>query len=194
MAATTTTLTTIIYALTDPETDTVRAVGRTTQSLRHRLNNYLSKARTGQAGEIYDWIRDLIDADAKPGIIELDFDTEKAAIKHYGLDQLLNERDGGCSPPLRYIPTEDDLALLGTVSDGEAAEIIDVSPRTIERWRARYGIEAYGDYHAPIDWTPEMDALLGTDIDKAVAERLGLTKSSVFRRRHKLGIPAYNKR
>ncbi len=97
-------------------------------------------------------------------------------------------------------------ALLGKMSDGEAARRIGLTPLSIFRRRTKLGIPAY---KPPIPkprkklavrrakskpWTSAEVSLLGTDTDRAIGARLGLTREAVQRERRLRKIPAISDR
>ena len=82
-------------------------------------------------------------------------------------------------------------ALLGTVSDREAARLLGLKPRQVNARRRRcLGITRVSERTDPHAWTAADDALLGTMFDWKVAERLGITTAMVFNRRRVLGVAA----
>jgi len=82
----------------------------------------------------------------------------------------------------RYTPEED--ALLGTMSDREAAKLMGRSWIAVQGRRNKLKIPKFdAKLH---QWTADEDALLGTMTDGALAARLGLTLSAVAHRRRRL--------
>jgi hypothetical protein len=79
---------------------------------------------------------------------------------------------------------EDD-ALLGAVSDQEAARRLGRSNSCVKARRVRLGIAS-----CCRRWTPAEDAGLGKVPDETLARRLGRTVEAVQTRREQLGIPA----
>ncbi len=110
------------------------------------------------------------------------------------------ERYGHAPRAPAWEPTEEDVALLGTMPDKLAAPLLGVSYDTVGARRRRLGIPPYRRPSAPkpdpnrprvkINWTPEDDALLGTMSDAEVGERLGRSEKAAFARRNRLGIHA----
>lgn len=92
-----------------------------------------------------------------------------------------------------YPWTPEELALLGTMSDQDVANKLDISYGTVQRKRKELGIPAMDSSRERIDWTEEKIALLGTAPDWVVAEKLGIHKLTVLHKRHELGIVAYGK-
>jgi hypothetical protein len=83
------------------------------------------------------------------------------------------------------------LALLGRVSDKEAARRAGVSLHAVKNERLRRGIAPCRNPRPVIVWTQEMLRRLGTDTDRAVAAAIGVDQRSVTRKRLLLKIPAF---
>jgi len=90
--------------------------------------------------------------------------------------------------------SEEQIALLGTMSDIEVSERLGISRVTVFNKRDELGIPA-GGMRGPKtrEWTEEQIALLGTMVDREVAERLGIKHALVLKKRTDLGIPIYDK-
>lgn len=85
--------------------------------------------------------------------------------------------------------TDDELALLGKVSDAEVAKQKRVSLDIARRARVRRGIPA----KVPVEWrrwTKEQIALLGTMPDASLGKMLGRSQPAVRKQRIRLGIAA----
>ncbi len=81
--------------------------------------------------------------------------------------------------------TDEQIAMLGTVSDAVVAERLGCSNTTVYKKRTELGI-------APVRhrWTAEEIALLGRISDFEVAKRVGLSAKTVNLKRRALGIAA----
>jgi len=91
--------------------------------------------------------------------------------------------------------TPEELALLGNVTDAEAADRIGLSRNAVGKHRRRRQIAPKHRHGpSPRPWTQEEDALLGTMSDQAVADRLGVSLGLVWKRRTELGIPTFSSR
>lgn len=136
-----------VYGLAESQHSPILYVGHTEgQSLPDRLQNHYLKASSGHPAAVHEWIRGLEVNGGLPIIVLLPFTTEQAAIDHFGLDNLLNERastNGGSGRPVkwRFTPEEDNL--LGTTPDREIARRLGCSPKTIARRRNKLGIPCY---------------------------------------------------
>ena len=67
----------------------------------------------------------------------------------------------------------------------EVTELIGLKADTIQKLRARHGVEARD---GRFRWTPELVARLGRERDEAIARDLGVTESAVGVKRRSLGI------
>ena len=86
--------------------------------------------------------------------------------------------------------TEDELALLGTATNGELARRIGRTEGAVTSKRSDLGIPHPNGWH----WTEEQLALLGTAPDEEVAARIGKTPGAVCARRCQRGIPTFRDR
>lgn len=100
-------------------------------------------------------------------------------------------------PPRPYLRRPDciqwrpaHLALLGKVSDHEAARRLRISLTTVRLKRVELGIQPFQERPETFEWTPEQIAKLGTVRDTDLAEEMGVTISVVWKKRTQLGIPA----
>lgn len=83
---------------------------------------------------------------------------------------------------------------LGQVPDAEIARQLNVSPKTIGRWRRAQKIPAYEGTGAKVKrWTSESEKLLGTMPDRKLAKKLGIPLGTVLSRRLTLRIAPYAK-
>lgn len=87
--------------------------------------------------------------------------------------------------------TQKELALLGTRSDYEIAELVGVAPGTVQFKRTLLGIPPFGRRPEKIVWTKQMLSLLGKVNDSEIAERFGVNPSSVKIKRDRLRIPPF---
>jgi excisionase family DNA binding protein len=100
---------------------------------------------------------------------------------------------GSWHPGKAWSQPED--ALLGTVSDSEAAARLGRSYNEVRWRRLKLGKGAPSNPMPPRHvFTPEEDALLGTMSDRALAKMLGHSRSIVIHRRKKLGISTFSVR
>jgi hypothetical protein len=90
-------------------------------------------------------------------------------------------------PEFRW--TAEDVALLGTMSDGELAASLQISAGTVSRERRRLRIPAYRFKSPDVEWTAEMLELLGRVPDAEVARRHGIPVKAVKGKRRQLDIP-----
>lgn len=60
-----------IYGLTDPDTNEVRYVGRTTTALSLRLAHHVASARGGSEQFVAMWVRSLLNVGKRPQIVSL---------------------------------------------------------------------------------------------------------------------------
>jgi len=81
--------------------------------------------------------------------------------------------------------TEDEIAVLGSVSDRQASRILGIGRLTIANKRDELGIE---EFDRSRQWTADEIALLGTMEDKEVAEILGIGSNAVLFKRKELEI------
>ena len=78
----------------------------------------------------------------------------------------------------------EDLKLLGTKPDGEAAQLLNRTPSAVRHRCHKLRISAYqSPFHC---WTPEEERLLGTMPDEEVVARTGHPLSGVIQRRRTL--------
>jgi hypothetical protein len=81
-----------------------------------------------------------------------------------------------------------DIALLGTMTDLEASQIIGVSHKAAASKRLRMNILPYTPQVPEIEWTDEMLETLGKLSDKAIARRFGISYVTVSVKRQALKI------
>lgn len=79
-----------IYVLKNPETDEIRYVGVTTQTLNQRLSQHINAAKTHEMRHVCHWINSLLKVGLRPKIEQIDEvsdsdweDYERYYIKHY---------------------------------------------------------------------------------------------------------------
>ena len=94
-------------------------------------------------------------------------------------------------PPRGHVWEPEEIALLGRMTDAQAAELIGIRAQTARRTRRILGIPAFVPPTPPVEWTAEIIALLGTDTDTHVAARLGVSTRCVQQKRSDLGIPPF---
>ncbi len=82
-----------------------------------------------------------------------------------------------------------EIALLGTMNDGEVAERLDLSPGTVRLKRLSLGISAFGGHRRSARvWTPDVIARLGKEPAAVIAQDLGISSARVHQKRNQLGI------
>jgi hypothetical protein len=87
--------------------------------------------------------------------------------------------------------TAEELAILGTMKDRDAAERMGRKPSAVAAMRERVGVAAYvkrASRGKPYTWTLAKDRLLGTMSDVDLARRLRCSPMTVFYRRRRLKI------
>lgn len=86
-----------------------------------------------------------------------------------------------------------DDAVLGTITDAEAAKLLGRKTNTVAQRRIRKNIPSFartnGGQRA---WTEEEISLLGTMSDSDLAKKIGRTDTAVASRRDSYGIPGYS--
>jgi len=94
-----------IYKLIDPISKKIRYIGKANDPKR-RLYEHIYEARKGFIGHKHNWIRKLLRKQLKPavGIVvkctkENWKEKEKLWINYYGLENLVNQKEGGIEPP-----------------------------------------------------------------------------------------------
>jgi hypothetical protein len=119
---------------------------------------------------------------------------ERVGVSH---DTVVDERRRRGIPPAvprrpRIEWTEEMMALLGTATDREVAEELDVNVHSVSRKRRILGIPAYCERPTrPGFWTPRRIELLGTAPDSVVARKLRIPLPRVANRRQILGIAPF---
>jgi hypothetical protein len=88
--------------------------------------------------------------------------------------------------PARHHWTDDEIALLGTQSDGALAKLLRLPTHVVSAQRRRLGIRRI----AP-RWAAAQIALLGTATDAEVGRKLGKTVGAVRTKRLQLRIPSF---
>jgi hypothetical protein len=104
----------------------------------------------------------------------------------------LSEESAGKAHEPKIVWTKARIALLGKLSDTEAARKLGLSRSTVRLKRRELRIPS--NETPPVRWTASMIALLGSLPDAEVARRLGLDDDAVSRKRWKLGIAPAGKR
>ena len=149
-----------IYALKDPRTDAVRYVGATQLPLFVRLGYHLNDICSDRKqSPRVQWLRELVDADLEPDIVELATlltgnsreagRLEQGWIEHFkekGCD-LLNVRrgGGGLSSAGRGGPSAWAICKFSKVPDRAIAEHEGVHVATVARWRKEQGYMSYSE-------------------------------------------------
>lgn len=83
--------------------------------------------------------------------------------------------------------TEEEISLLGTMSDIDLSKIIGMAPSGIHRKRRELGIPRYSPFN-----DPKNVALIGTMRDYDLAIQLGMSEAYVSNKRRELGLPTFN--
>lgn len=84
--------------------------------------------------------------------------------------------------------TEEEIALLGTLTDNQVARRIgDISYIAVQKKRRALGIPPAKPVHPP--WTSEQIAMLGVLSDAELAQRTGRSSKAISQKRNQLGIP-----
>jgi hypothetical protein len=165
-------------------------VGQTRQPLSRRLDAHRKNARRGNSAPLYEHLRDK-DVDLSDlSIQSVPFTSEKAAIRVYGLDRLLNELAGSDQQPWTghdWTPEEVDAL-------EDAASISDAARRTGASWSScRDAMLKLGLIEPAsrdrVDWSKWKNQL-GTVTDSELADRIptDITSDAVAKRRRELGI------
>jgi DNA-binding CsgD family transcriptional regulator len=84
---------------------------------------------------------------------------------------------------------QEDLALLGTMSDRAVAKELGISAGSVILKRQTLKIPPFKPPTRPLEWTEEMLALLGQVSDSQIAYLYGISEKTVGGKRMRLGIP-----
>jgi len=87
--------------------------------------------------------------------------------------------------------TEEQIELLGTMTDKTFADKYGLKEGTVLAKRHRMGIKAFGYKYKRLLWDDSQVSLLGTDTDKRIAKKLGVTLLTVRKQRRARGITPY---
>ena len=97
--------------------------------------------------------------------------------------------------------TKKEIALLGTMSDGDVALKIGQKKASVAWKRGKLKIPPFGEAYAnkrppkPLDsWTRKQISVLGTMTDARAARKLDLAHSTVHKKRVSLSIPPFGRR
>lgn len=129
-----------VYGLADPRDRRVFAVGETAASLDDRLKRYLTAAKKGRSGKIYDHLREIARDGFEPSIVRLPVETEADGFALFEPGQLKNEQPPGSGPAPSLEWTVGWVRPLGRVSDAVIAAMRGVSVSTVARVRRSMGI------------------------------------------------------
>lgn len=209
-------MTTKIYALTEPDGETIRYIGKTVSRLSSRLQSHLYRCRRNIDGSPKGlWIRSLIESGEKPRIKHIRtvsdqedwVDAEKQEIakhKDIGFD-LLNVSDGGNGSHQiknRIVLDKELLSILGVLPDSLVAQKLGVTRKAVTYHREKLGIPASFDRsrnkpppkmggHNKIQLSDHVKNMLGKAPDASVAKVAGCSKPAIRRARIELGIPSF---
>lgn len=91
--------------------------------------------------------------------------------------------------------SEDELKMLGVVTDGVIADKLGISPIAVGKKRRNMGIPACSTRGTKWgrEWSKNELKLLGKVPDKEVAEKLGISNATVSLKRRELGISKFSK-
>ncbi len=104
----------------------------------------------------------------------------------------VNRRKRGIKTPTIQYWTAEEEAIVGKVSDAEAARRLGRSEKAVHHHRMKLGLALF--HRKPRrDWTAAEDAMLGTDLDAVVAQQLKRPAGSVAARRRSKGIPVQSR-
>lgn len=209
-------MSTVLYALADPESGEIRYIGKTTSSLASRLQSHLYRARRGKDGSPKGkWIERLIEKGGRPAIFKVEEigDTEdwaqreRACIRRHrdsGFN-LLNVSDGGNGShkiDSRVELTEEVVSMLGVEADSVIAERLGVSRKAVTYHREKLAIPASHNRarntspppmggHNRLDLPKDIISQIGTMSDAKLAKAAGCSKTVIARRRRVMGIASY---
>jgi hypothetical protein len=165
-------------------------IGQTRQPLSRRLDAHKKNVRTGYTPPLYEHLRDE-DVDLERLSIQaLPFTDERAAIRVYGLDNLLNAIAGSdVKPWTGYAWSSDEVDVLE-----DAESISDAARRTDASWSScRDAMLKLGLIEPAsrdrVDWDRWKEEL-GTMPDGELADRIpaDITSDAVAKRRRELNI------
>jgi hypothetical protein len=86
--------------------------------------------------------------------------------------------------------TQEEIDLLGTMSDAKVAKIIGVSKSAVYSKRKELDVDKV---EFTREWTQEDIDLLGTMTDIEASKALGIPVPKIFQKRHELGIPRFER-
>ena len=93
-------------------------------------------------------------------------------------------------PPVPFEWTPESIALLGSDTDSQIADMLGISIYCVARKRSSLGIPSYVERNwKRIQWTKRMLAMLGKMQDSQVAAHLRIDANTVMRKRRSLNIP-----
>ena len=200
-----------IYGLVDPNTDAIMYIGQTSQDIKARLRDHISKARRHNgASDKNEWISTLLSEGKKPVIELLEKTTReiKSEREAYWLEKhketALNIAPAGAGGAYdhRILWTKELDAKLGVLSDAEIAEEIGCTRKAVSYRRIQLGIKASNNKRRmkpppnrggwnKIILTDETIAELGKCPDHVLAKVAGVDKTVIARARRKRGIKSY---
>lgn len=96
----------------------------------------------------------------------------------------------------RRIWSDEEIAMLGTMSDVDLAEKLGIPKANVTSRRHKLGIAPFNAHKSITTrpWTDKEIALLGAMPDASVAHMTNRALNSVQQMRHRMRIPAYNKK
>lgn len=189
----------IIYGLIDPTSKEVRYIGKTTTSLKTRLNNHLYKVRSKRdKSKKAIWIQELFSKNQVPEIVELyksseeDWkEKERKFISQY--PNLVNSTRGGNGAHSRkQLPLEIQ-EQLGKISDTELAKQTEFSRENITYHRRKLGIPA-----CPQNRSHNFDHRKGKsphnkiDLPQSIIDRLGKESAILLAKEANCSITTIN--
>jgi len=91
-----------------------------------------------------------------------------------------------------YKWSEENIALLGTISDYAIAKRLGICRDTVYWERKRRGIEPWRLHKLPDSiWSPTVISKMGEISDKSLADEIGVSQATVSTKRQMLGIPSF---
>lgn len=192
----------IIYTWICPYTGNPVYVGKTSVSLKTRIDTHRLKAKRRPETRSHIWLRDILARGDDITVVELETcrDTAASYVERQWIAilserfVLLNTGLGGEGGPCQrqFAWTEDVIRLLGTISDQALSSQLGCNRRTIAYQRDLRGIPPFPEKPKPFTTVvllPDTIERLGKEPDYLVAKRLGVSKFVIAKHRKLLGIP-----
>lgn len=209
-------MSTVLYALSDPDSGDIRYIGKTVSSLASRLQGHLYRARRGlDKSPKGKWLETLIEEGKRPIISQVEWvsdddewaEREKRCIQRHRDSgcKLLNVSAGGNGShkiKSRVELTGQVVSMIGKHADSVVAEMVGVSRKAITYHREKMGLPASYNRdrntspppmggHNRIHLPQDIIGKLGTMSDDSLARFFGCSKSVIARNRISRGIASY---